>query len=135
MAMFKNSALFLIVLYYGIAASCSSGQKEFTLLGKWQHVSSTGSDGANTSTNKVQNGKILIFEKGNVVKDGAGNKGTYRHHGDSLHLVLPDHEEFYLLYRDRDNFDHISLNPVSNKYGLICDEGCADNYERLGNSK
>jgi hypothetical protein len=127
--MFKNSVPFLIVLYYGIAASCSSGQ-EFTLMGKWQHVSSIGSDGAKKFTQKVENGKILFFEDRNVVKDGAGSKGTYTLHGDSLHLVLPDHEEFYRLYRNKTDFDRISLSPVTNKYEIICDEGCADIYER-----
>ena len=129
MAIINNSVLFLIVLYYGIAASCS-GQKEFTLLGRWQHVSSIGSDGASKFTQKVENGKVLFFESGDVLKDGAGSKGTYRLHGDSLHLVLPDHEGFYRIYRNKNDFDRISLSPVTSKYEIICDEGCADIYVR-----
>ena len=130
MAIIKNSVLFLIVLYYSIAASSFSGQKEFTLLGKWQHVSSVGSDGENKFTQKVENGKILFFESGNVIKDEGGSKGTYTLDGDSLHLVLPDHEEFYRMYRNKNDLDRISLSPVTDKYEVICDEGCADIYVR-----
>ncbi|TPD71263.1 hypothetical protein [Flavobacterium microcysteis] len=110
--------------------SCKSQTKGFTILGKWQAVEYSGSDGAKGFTHKISNGEIFIFEMKNIVKDKLGNIGTYTFQNNKLHIELAEQDRYYTLYYDEINPERIFLNPVTSDYQIICDEGCAFTYEK-----
>ncbi|WP_447636615.1 hypothetical protein [Flavobacterium microcysteis] len=110
--------------------SCKSQKKEFTILGKWQAVEYSGSDGAKVFTNKISNGEIFIFEMKNVVKDKLGNTGTYTFQNNKLHIELAEQDKYYTLSYDEINPERIFLDPVTSDYQIICDEGCSFTFEK-----
>ncbi|QDW19245.1 hypothetical protein [Flavobacterium sp. KBS0721] len=113
-----------------LTASCKSQNEDFTLIGKWKPIESTGSNGANKFTTKIEDGNEITFEKNNIVIDHLNNKGKYEFTGDSLHLVF-DKEEFYYFCRtDKRNAKKMSLDPVNAEYQFICDEGCSTIYKK-----
>lgn len=111
--------------------SFKSQTKEFTILGKWQAVESSASNGAKVITHKISNGEIFIFEMKNIVKDKIGNIGTYSFQDNKLHIDLAKQHRYYALYYKKINPERIFLNPVTSDYQIICDEGCAFVYQKL----
>jgi hypothetical protein len=103
----------------------------FPLIGSWREVEYHGNNGATDYMRKIENGRILIFENNNVVKDGNGNNGIYKINGDSLQILLPKNGRFYRFYYEKSNLNRIGLSPVTEKYEIICDEGCSEVYERF----
>jgi hypothetical protein len=118
---------FLIIL----TNSCKSQSNEFSLIGKWQAVESSSSNGAKVFTHKITNGEIFIFDLNNVVKDKLGNIGKYSIQDERLHIELANQDRYYKLYYEKDNPEQIYLNPVTADYQIICDEGCAFVYEKV----
>ena len=110
--------------------SCASKPTKFSLLGEWQCIEEHGSNGAREFTARIKDGDVLVFSEDNNVTDKKGNKGKYDLHGDSLHIAIPNNERFYFLYKFEDDFEKISLSPVTSEYQIICDEGCAFVYEK-----
>lgn len=124
----KILALLLLII---ISNSCKSQSSEFSLIGKWQAVESSSSDGAKVFTHKITNGEIFIFELNNIVKDKLGNSGTYSFQDEKLHIELANQDRYYKLYYEKHNSERIFLNPVTSDYQIICDEGCAFIYEKV----
>jgi hypothetical protein len=104
--------------------------KEFSIIGKWQETEHHGSDGAKAFVNKIKNGRVLIFDNKNGVKDEKKNKGTYQLKGDSLHIFLAKDNFYYRFNYKKNNTHKLNLTPVTEKYEIICDEGCASVFER-----
>jgi len=125
----KKVLIFLLLVI--ITISCKSQSNEFSLIGKWQAVESSSSDGAKTFTHKVKNGEIFIFDLNNIVKDKLGNIGKYSFQDEKLHIELANQHRYYKLYYEKDNPEQIFLNPVTSDYQIICDEGCAFVYEKI----
>ena len=107
--------------------SCLSQPKVVSIIGKWQEIEYHGNDGANDYVQNIKNGKIFIFENNNIVKDELNNKGKYELKGDSLRIVLAKDVFHYRFYIDNNN---LNLNPVTEKYEIICDEGCSYLFKR-----
>lgn len=98
--------------------------------GSWKEIEYQGNDGANDYTTKIENGQILTFAEYNVIKDGLNNIGTYKKNGDNLHIMLTKQDKFYRVYSENKK---LLLTPVTPKYEIICDEGCANIYLRVDN--
>ena len=104
---------------------------KFSILGKWQRTAQSESNGgAKIYTTRIKNGEILSFEKNNKVKDEKGNLGTYTLDREKLKITLNKKEEYYFVYYDKKDVTKIYLNPVTPKYQIICDEGCAYTYTK-----
>lgn len=114
-----------------ITNSCKAQSNEFSLIGKWQAVESSSSEGANVFTHKITNGEIFIFDLNNIVKDKSGNSGKYSFQDERLHIELVNKDRYYKLYYEKDKPEQIYLNPVTADYQIICDEGCAFVYEKV----
>lgn len=124
----KRLIIFIFTILF--SSTCFSQNEEFSLIGNWQEVEYHGNDGATDYIQKVENGRIFIFEQNNVVKDKIRNIGSYELIGNNLHIVLPNAERFYRIYYENNNTKRLSLIPVTNKYEYICDEGCAEIFEK-----
>jgi hypothetical protein len=61
----KKIILFLIIIIF--TTSCKFQKKEFTLIGKWKAIESSGSDGAKMYRTDIEDGNELVFEKGNII--------------------------------------------------------------------
>lgn len=120
-----------LLLLTVIINSCKSQSNEFTLIGKWQAVESSSSDGAKPFTHKITNGEIFMFDQNNIVKDKLGNIGKYSFQDEKLHIELANQHRYYKLYYEKENPNQIFLNPVTSDYQIICDEGCAFAYEKV----
>lgn len=122
----------LILLLFTVATnSCKQQSNEFTLIGKWICTEEHGSNGAEQFVRNIKNGDVLLFRTDSTVTDKQGIKGLYNLKGDRLHIDIQGNERFYILYKIKDDFDKISLIPVSPEYQIICDEGCAFVYEKV----
>jgi hypothetical protein len=120
----------LSISFLVIVSSAFSQAKEFSLSGKWQEIQNAGNDGAKKYVQKIENGRILIFESNNVLKDTLGNTGNYELKGDSLHFELSNRHYYFRLYQDQLYIHRIAFTPVTKEYEFICDEGCAFIYEQ-----
>ena len=118
---------FLIIL----TSYCKSQSNGFSLIGKWVCVEEHGSNGAREFISKIKDGDILVFASANTVTDKRGVKGLYNLNGDSLHIAIPNNERFYILQKFKDDFEKISLVPVTSEYKVICDEGCSFIYKKV----
>jgi hypothetical protein len=114
-----------------ITNSCKSQSNEFSLIGKWQAVESSASNGAKPFTYKITNGEIFMFDLNNIVQDKLGNIGKYSFQNENLHIELANQHRYYKLYYEKDNPKRIFLNPVTSDYQIICDEGCAFVFEKV----
>lgn len=121
----------ILLLFTAATNSCKPQSNEFSLIGKWQAVESSSSDGAKSSKHKITNGEIFMFELNNIVTDKSGNIGKYSFQDEKLHIELANQHRYYLLYYEKDNPKRIFLNPVTSDYQIICDEGCAFVYEKV----
>ncbi len=124
----------LIILIFACFStlSCSSKSKEFSLIGKWKEIEYHDSNGADSFVKKVENGRIFIFEESNIFKiidNQLDDVGTYKVNGDSLRITLPNEEFFYRLFHIKDN--KLAFNPMTEKFEIICDEGCAYVFEKI----
>lgn len=124
----KILTLFLLMI---LTNSCKSQSYEFFLTGKWLCVEEHGSNGAREFIKKVKDGEILIFGSDNTVINKRGIKGLYNLKGDSLHIEIPNYEKFYIINKFKDDFEKVSLTPVTSDYQIICDEGCEFIYEKV----
>ncbi|RZJ66177.1 MAG: hypothetical protein EOO50_10965 [Flavobacterium sp.] len=127
--MYRLKNLILIFLLITLS-SCGFAQSEFSIIGRWKLTEKHGNDGARDYVTQVQDGNIFIFEKNNVARDKSGNIGSYELDGKKLAITFKDGTRHYLVYHDNDP-TKLSLNPVDENYGNICDEGCADIYRRI----
>jgi len=121
--------IFIILL----SSPSFSQNDELSLIGNWQEIEYQGNDGATDYIQKIEDGRIFIFEPNNVVKDGIKNIGTYELIGNNLHITLPNSERFYRIFFEKNNTKKLSLIPVTSNYEYICDEGCAEIFEKLDN--
>lgn len=120
-----------LILIMILTNSCKSQSNEFSLTGKWLCVEEHGSNGAREFIKKVKDGEILIFGSDNTVMNKSGIKGLYNLKGDSLHIEIPNNEKFYIITKFKDDFEKVSLTPVTYDYQIICDEGCEFIYEKI----
>lgn len=123
--------IFLLLTSLILIFGCKAQKKEFSLLGKWKQTERLGNDGAKDFKVPIENGIIIIFESGNIVSDKFGKKGIYEVNGERLFIKLPDREYFYLFYPNKKDSEKMYLSPVTPEYQIICDEGCADLYEKI----
>ena len=121
--------LILLLLTFSVF-SCKSQSREFSLIGKWVCVEEAGSDGAKKYSSKIENGDVLIFDAGNKVSDKKCRSGFYDLVGDRLHIKIPNNKQFYILNKNKYDFDKLSLIPVTSEYQFVCDEGCEYFYEK-----
>jgi CarboxypepD_reg-like domain len=102
------------------------------IIGSWKEIEYRGNDGANDYTTKTENETTLNFHEDNVISDGLGNIGTYNIDEKNLHIMLAKQNKFYrITLEDK----MLYLTPVTSKYELICDEGCAYIYIKSENPK
>lgn len=123
--------LFLLLSFSILIYGCKVQKKEFTLLGTWKQTERLGNNGATNFRVPIENGIIFTFQSGNIVSDKFGKMGTYEIKGERLFIKLPDREYFYLIYLDKKDSEKMLLSPVTPEYQIICDEGCADVYEKI----
>ncbi|TDE42811.1 hypothetical protein E0I26_13175 [Flavobacterium rhamnosiphilum] len=121
------SLLIIFILIFG----CKAQIKEFSLLGKWKQIERLGNNGAKNFSIPIENGITITFENGNIITDKFGKKGTYEINGEQLHIKFPKRDYFYLFYPDKNDSEKMYLSPVTPEYQIICDEGCADVYEKI----
>ena len=121
---------FLVFNFLFITICNSYNIKKPSLIGKWQLVETYDSDGVKGMYTPVQNGRIIIFEKRNVVSDGFENKGSYEVHKDHLRISFLQ-DEFYRFGFSDDKPDKLYLSPRTSKYKIICDEGCSEIYQKM----
>lgn len=122
---------FLLLTFLFLIFGCNAQKKEFSLLGKWKQTERLGNDGANDFAVLIENGIIITFESDNIVTDKFGKKGKYEVNGERLFIKFPEREYFYLFYPDKKDSEKMYLSPVTSEYKIICDEGCADAYEKI----
>ena len=106
-------------------------KNDSSILGKWQLIASSGSNGAKNYTNEVKNGEILFFQSKNQVSNEKDSKGTYQLNGDKLKIMLRGLTKHYLLYHDEKNNTIFFITPVTDQYQIICDEGCSFTYTKI----
>ena len=106
------------------------------LIGKWKEVEYRGSNGADSFIRKIEKKQTLIFLKdGSVIieKGDVKDKGKYEVYSDKdykkLHISSSIGNSYYLIIKENDK--KIALNPVTSKYEIICDEGCAYIYKKI----
>lgn len=115
-------------------------EKSF-IIGKWKHIETFSSDGANKSIAKMNNGQTFLFSSDNTItidKNGKIDKGTYKielidnDKNDSFKLCITLSTEnfYYILYIGTDK-NSLSLTPRTSNYEVICDEICMDVYEKI----
>jgi hypothetical protein len=114
-----------------LAGSCIFHTKEFTLIGKWKAIESSGSDGAKMFQTGIEDGNEITFEKGNIAIDDLKNKGTYEVFENNLHLVFPKEEYYYIIHRHETDPEKIYLQPVDQYGHIVCDEGCSTLYKKI----
>ncbi|UPT71182.1 MAG: hypothetical protein M0D53_01860 [Flavobacterium sp. JAD_PAG50586_2] len=122
---------YIVICLLLVFSSCSSQVKEFSLIGRWEMTEFWGSDGAKTYTEKRENQKVFTFEPNNIVKDKLGNQGTFEVSGENLHIVLPSGDEYYHFHYDKKDVEKLFLSPRTEKYEIICDEGCEYVFEKI----
>ncbi|KOP36879.1 hypothetical protein DBB36_11115 [Flavobacterium sp. WLB] len=125
----KKLILFLIIIIS--TTSCKFQKKEFTLIGKWKAIESSGSDGAKMYRTDIEDGNELVFEKGNIISDNLKNKGKYEISENRLHIIFPNEEIYYIYHQDESDSEKMYLQPVSADYTILCDEGCSTTYEKI----
>mgnify|MGYP006164453869 FL=1 len=126
----KNNILQTIICFFLL--SCSSQTKEFSLIGEWKEIEYRGSNGADVFVQKINKGRTFIFEKTNkvnIIKDGVVIHGDYQIKGDSLQISLPNEDNFFLLFHLENG--NLAFNPMTEKYEIICDEGCAYIFKKI----
>ena len=117
--------IFISTFFLMLFLDSSAQNKSLSILGEWKEIEYQGNDGANDYITKTENGETLVFEEYQVIKDGLGNFGTFKISGDSLHIILGNKDRFYRIFL---NNKKLELTPVTSKYEIICDEGCAHIY-------
>jgi hypothetical protein len=128
-----NFRKFSILIFASFSfLSCSTQTEEFTLVGKWKEIEYHGSNGAELFVQKIDNGRIFIFENLNkidIVTDKLRNVGSYQIKGDSLQISLPNEDNYYQLIHLKNG--NIALSPRTEKYEITCDEGCSYIFKKL----
>jgi len=123
--------VFLLICITILADRCNFPPKEFTLIGKWKAIESSGSDANKLFEIRIENGNEITFEKGNIAIDKLNNKGTYEAFGDSLHISFPKEEYYYIVNRHKTDPEKMYLTPTDEYYSILCDEGCAFLYKKI----
>jgi CarboxypepD_reg-like domain len=123
----------LSIIFYFLISNCLAQNIDFSIIGNWQEIEYQGNNGATDYINKIENGRVFIFETNNIIKDTKGNIGTYQLNELKLHISLLNDERFYKIYYEKNNNQRLSLIPVTNKYEYICDEGCSEIFQKLDN--
>ncbi|MBS7232756.1 hypothetical protein KHA90_17195 [Flavobacterium psychroterrae] len=123
--------IFLLSCLLILNISCVFKGEEFSIIGKWKAIESISSNGATQSRTDIEDGDEIIFEKNNIVIDHLKNKGKYEIIGDSLHLIFPKEEFFYFCRTNEWSSKKMTLDPVTNEYQFICDEGCSTIYKKI----
>lgn len=126
--MYPKTFLMLFV-FLGILFINAQKKDDVAIIGKWQHVSSSGSNGAKMFTNKVKNGNILEFLPSNKVTDNKGLVGFYKLNGEKLEISFDKKVNYYRVFFNGKK--EINLSPVTSDYQIICDEGCSDKYQKI----
>lgn len=133
----KSSTLYMyklkkitLLLFLATLSNCGFAQTEFSLIGRWKQTEHHGNDGAHDYINKIKDGQILIFENQNVVRDQHGKLGSYNFDGKKLVVTFPEGSRYFFAFYGKDH-TQLSLTPVTEKFEIICDEGCSDLYRRL----
>ncbi|KFF04776.1 hypothetical protein [Flavobacterium reichenbachii] len=126
----KKIFLFLCIII--VTTGCKSQTEDFSLIGKWKAIESINSNGAKKFHTDIENGNEITFGIDNIVIDHHLNiKGKYEIIGDSLHLIFPKKEFFYFCRTNEWSSKKMFLDPVNDKYQLICDEGCTTIYKKI----
>lgn len=102
------------------------------MIGEWREIEYHGSNGADNFVQRIENGRIFIFEEPNKIrtlKDGLISIGNYRINGDSLQTTFLDEENYYILIHLYSG--NLALSPMTEKYEISCDEGCSYVFERI----
>ena len=60
-----------------------------------------------------------------------GNNGSYTLNENRLRIELNYLERYYLIFHKNINPEMLYFSPVTNNYGIICDEGCSYIYLKL----
>lgn len=125
-----NSKSFLMLFaFLGILFINAQKKDDVTIVGKWQHVSTSGSNGAKMFTNKVKNGNILEFFPSNKITDNKGHSGYYKLNGEKLEISLDKKVNYFRVFFNGKK--EMNLSPVTADYQIICDEGCSDKYQKI----
>lgn len=118
--------------------SILSTQEYSFIIGKWREIEYHGNDGADDYIDKIENGRVLTFEKnGNVwieketiVSLGSFEISLHDKHSHRLYITY-ENKGFYYLISNQENPDYIYLTPVTSDYQFICKEGCSYVYEKI----
>ena len=127
----KFKSLIFLSFCTVISSGCLSQNQDTSIIGHWQEIEYHGNNGAKDYIQKIENGRVLIFESNQLLKDAVGNKGTYQLKGDSLYTLLGKTEAYYRVYFETNKVKKLALTPVTNKYQFVCDEGCASIFLRI----
>ena len=129
----KNILTLSILLLAFISAS--SQTSTFSLIGKWQEIEYSenvyGKNGLTPVIQSIKNGRVFVFGKNNIVKDGLGNKGTYYLKADCLHIKLAKVNFYYYIHYDTNNKKRLNFSPVDEKCRFECDEGCSYIFKKI----
>lgn len=121
---------FLTILLIFVNLGFTSQATKIPLLGKWQLMEYEHSDGAKDYRTKIKDGQVFVFRQKNIVTDNLGNTGKYETNGNKLKITILKKSQFFI-FQFRDNDHHkLYLTPVTDKYGISCDEGCAYVYNK-----
>ncbi|MBW1658271.1 MULTISPECIES: hypothetical protein [Flavobacterium] len=123
--------VFLLICITILADRCNIPPKEFTLIGKWKAIESSGLDVSKMFYIDIEDGEEITFEKGNIAIDHLKNKGTYEVFENNLHIVFPKDEYYYIISRHETDPDKMYLTPTDEYYSILCDEGCAFLYKKI----
>lgn len=122
--------LIFFVVIISITA-CAQNKQEQSLIGQWKLIAENGNNGANDYTIEIKDGEILHFLSGNKIKNNKGDNGTYQLNNNKLMIQINQSKKYYLIFYDDDNSKIMYLNPVTEKYQIICDEGCSFTYKKI----
>ncbi|WP_163409955.1 hypothetical protein [Flavobacterium ajazii] len=125
----KNISLLIFIIL--LTNSCSFQTKEFTVIGKWKAIESSGLDVSKMFHIDIEDGEEITFEKGNIAIDHLKNKGTYEVFEDNLHIVFPKDEYYYIIHRHETDPEKMYLQPVDEYGQIMCDEGCSTLYKKI----
>ncbi len=113
-------------------------EKHSFIIGKWKETEYHGNNGADDYVSKIENGRVLTFEKnGNVwiEKDTIINKESYEispHNKHALRLYISSPKNgFHYLISNQEDPNFMYLTPITSNYQIICKEGCGYVYEKI----
>ena len=111
------------------------------LIGKWKEIQYEGNNGSTEYVTEIENGRTFIFNSDHsfvMIKNNIKIRGKFKTQSNkidkmrndwlNLQISLPSTELFYFVQFKESK---IELTPVNANYSAICDEGCAEIFEKI----